>query len=364
VTPEVIYIDNMVETFACGGDLKSSFALSKNGRVFMSQHFGDLSDERAISVYKTNKIQMQKLLNIHPKSAVCDLHPNYISSELSGESDIDMFRVQHHFAHAASVMAEHRLDNAIGVTFDGTGFGYDGGIWGGEFLLIKNKELKRMGHISEIAIIGGDESMKQAWKTVMCYKNAAGIDADVDSDTNNELVVRQALSDKINCISTTSMGRLFDAVSSILELCKSSDYEGQAAILLENAAVEAIDNNVLPIKFAISIDTDSDGMFIPNTIKLFKDIFNAINESKDTKAIALGFHIAVAEMVANVCKLVSIECGIKSVCLSGGVFQNQILTELAFNLLENSGLKAYINSIVPPNDGGIALGQIFLSGGE
>ena len=390
-------IDKTTMILAVGGQLKNSFALSKGQFSYISQYFGDLDSAENRKLYRENVERMAKLFRIVPHAVACDLHPLYATTqfaeeyaehqkitacELSGASDsFPIFRVQHHHAHVASVMAEHHLDDAvIGVSMDGTGYGTDGNVWGGEFLVCRGSEFMRAAHLKYVQMIGGDGSMKEAWKSAMCYwieressateflkepvqKEDAGSTASSASVTldlsdifayakryatiskRSEFpVVRAALKAGINCIWSSSMGRLFDAVSALLGIQDYNDYEGQCAILLEDAAARAVKHP-------------------------------GASERDD---LALRFHESIAQMIAGTCHKIREGTllrempegtsghflsgrSVNQVALTGGVFQNKILMERTLELLREDGFEVYYNVSVSPNDGGIALGQNYVA---
>ncbi|MBQ3122942.1 MAG: carbamoyltransferase HypF [Firmicutes bacterium] len=365
-------VDKSVTILATGGQLKNSFALSKGKFSYVSQFFGDLDSAENRVLYGENVDRMKELFRIEPKAVVCDMHPLYYTTEYAekyaeAHNDIPVIKVQHHHAHVASVMAEHHIgDTVIGVSMDGTGYGTDGNIWGGEFLVCRLGKFNRPAHLKYVNMIGGDGSMKEAWKSAMCYVHDYETEEDVPcgsirldlsdifeyAEKNGTIksrsewpIVKAALTNRINSISSSSMGRLFDAVSALLGIKDYNDYEGQCAIMLEDAAYAASKNP-------------------------------GASERND---LALSFHERVAAMIADTCH--KIRAGeykkasgaedmqldtsltgesINKVCLTGGVFQNKILTERTLELLREDGFEVYYNVSVSPNDGGIALGQNYI----
>lgn len=330
--------------FAAGGQLKNSFALTKGQFVYMSQYFGDMDSLENREIYQDNVSRMEELFRIKPDVAVCDMHPAYAPSLFAQKLGIETVKVQHHHAHIASVMAEHNIEGAvIGVSFDGTGYGADGNVWGGEILICEGSSFKRSRHLKYIRMIGGDGSMKEAWKSALCYQYtyenekrdteadefeirldkimeyAAGHQSELAE--KNKALVYGALSHRINNITSSSMGRLFDAVSALLGIKEYNDYEGQCAIMLEDAAARC---------------------------------------ETEAEKLAYDFHMQAARSVLEQCINVRNETGINKAALSGGVFQNRILTEKCLELLRDNGVEVYCNISVSPNDGGIALGQSYI----
>ena len=333
--------------FAAGGQLKSAFALSKGSFAYLSQYMGDLDSMESEDVYRGNFDRMAEFFSVRPDLAVCDLHPNYFTTRFAenlGASEL--LRVQHHHAHVASVMAEHGLEGPVtGVSFDGTGYGADGTVWGGEILICRGADFERYSHLHRVDMIGGDSSMKEGWKSAISWLAAAhGFGPGEFAPPLYEIIAyarrndtlsgfarereqaEKAIAAGLSTVKTSSMGRLFDAVSSMLGIHHTNRYEGECAIMLENAAYRA--------------------MMKPG-----------VNEADD---IALRFHENVAEAILGECLAVRRERQIGVVALSGGVFQNKILMEKTLSLLRKNAFGVYYNVAVPPNDGGIALGQIYL----
>ncbi len=343
--------------FAAGGDLKAAYCLYKSGAAVVSQYFGDLEEESILEEYIRSKEDIEELLKMHPTLAVCDLHPNYHSTRYARKLGLPLILVQHHHAHIASVMAEHGLrSKVIGIAFDGTGYGTDGNIWGGEFLLCEGAEFIRAAHLAYTPILGGDQSMKDAKKTASCYL----LKEDLGSFSQDERIdtIQAALKHKVNTVLTSSMGRLFDAVASLLDLGHSNLYEGECAANLEREAVFAIRENIKPIELSFAIRTENEIMKIEPG-PLLKAICE-LREREDKRALALGFHYAVADMILEIAKRIREKEHTDQVALSGGVFQNTVLTERSCQLLRENGFQVYYNLAVPPNDGCISLGQTYV----
>nr|WP_314461567.1 carbamoyltransferase HypF [uncultured Clostridium sp.] len=345
------------EVFAAGGDLKAAFCLCCGERAVISQYFGDLEECGVMGEYKKSYKDLTRLLNITPGLAVCDLHPNYHSARFAQSLPLPFIKVQHHHAHIASVMAEHGLKGpVIGVAFDGTGYGTDGSIWGGEFLICEGKEFVRAAHLSQFPILGGDQSMRDGKKTAICYLHHAGLDGFIAEERKH--IITAALDQGINTVSTSSMGRLFDAAASVLCIAHENRYEGECAVLLEQEAERAKGEHIKPPSLPFLI-TEED-----NVLKLDpRPFFEAAVRCKDrekTGALALSFHHAAAEGIAGICERLRSRYHISEVALSGGVFQNTLLTERTLTLLRERGFLVYVNRLVPPGDGGLSLGQIYL----
>lgn len=332
------------QILATGSQLKNSFALTKGPFVYMSQFFGDMDSLENQKIYEENVDRMAELFRIKPEQVVCDLHPLYYTTEFAKSLNLPILQVQHHHAHVASVMAEHDLKGpVIGVSFDGTGYGTDGAIWGGEFLLCEGADFRRMDHLRYVKMLGGDSSMKEGWKSAVSYMYAwengyaqegEGISLDLtdiiefakkreDRKWPGEQLARAALKAGINTITSSSMGRLFDGVAAMLGIKDHNDYEGQCAIMLEDAA--------------------------------------AAPEKSEANRLARDFHHKVAAMILQTCVIIREQTGADQVALTGGVFQNKILMEESLELLRSHGFQPYYNISVSPNDGGIALGQAYVA---
>ncbi len=337
---------------AMGGDLKGGFCLYQNDRAYLSQYFGDMDHYAVSKAYQKSLAEMERLFGIHPEVIACDRHPGYgttrLAERLAGGS-VRLVAIQHHHAHAASVMAEHGLISCIGVVFDGTGYGTDGAVWGGEFLLCRGADFIRAAHLDYVPLCGGDAAAKNAALTAECYRCAAG-------RSTNE-TVKAAVMNQINTVLCSSVGRLFDAVSAVLEIGTENSYEGACAIALENcAAAYEKKGQPFPLHFLIT----KNGTIDP--VSLVQNVEAAFCSGIEKGALALGFHRALAEMVLKECERLRAEYGETKVALSGGVFANSLLRRDCVALLEDEGFAVYENSAVPMNDSGLCLGQAFLCG--
>lgn len=331
--PIPLSVSSEREVFAAGGDLKSAFCFVKGNFAYMSRYIGDLENEKAFCEYKSNIKKMEKLFGFSPEISVCDMHPSYYSASLV-KAD---YRIQHHHAHIASVIAEHRLGGEVlGFALDGTGFGEDKTVWGGETLLCRDDEFERMEHLAPVTLFGGNSASKNAERVKNCYLEEIGL--------NQDSLVKSALHNKIGTFECSSAGRLFDCVCALLDIEKYNSYEGQCACALELAASKA--EKAYPLEF------DS-----WDWRPLLKDIISAKSGGAPVCDIALGFHYALAEQMLKT----ALKHGVSQIALSGGCFANKILTEKAVSLLEGNGFKVYINEKVPCGDGGIALGQAYIA---
>lgn len=358
--PYPIYISGGkkdTEIFAAGGDLKAAFCFCRKGSAVVSQYFGDLEEVSVMEEYKSSCRDLARLFHMDPKLVVCDLHPNYHSALFANTLGLPVLKVQHHHAHIASVMAEQDLNGpVIGVAFDGTGYGCDGNIWGGEFLVCGGAEFNRAAHLMYTSILGGDRSMRDGKKTAGCFLIEAGLSQEIRDDRLE--LMKAALDYKVNTVLTSSMGRLFDAVSSILGICQENRYEGICAAMLEKEAVMAEKNHIKPERLFFQIAIKNKKIEI-DPQPIIRDLIQ-FRKTVSAASLALGFHYAVSDMVLQVCSIIREEQGIYTVALSGGVFQNTLLTNRTLNLLRKNGFYVYINQAVPPNDGSISLGQTYI----
>lgn len=363
------------DTFAAGGDLKASFALGRDELVYMSQYFGDLEDVRCMESRENGLKRMENLLEIHPEVTVGDLHPAYVSAQNTEH------KIQHHHAHVASVIAEHGIDGKVlGIACDGTGFGTDGTIWGSEFLLCEDEKMTRVGHFTSVKLVGGDASAKNADMTLYSYMLGAKekglsvegffdetIDACMsDSELQKLKLQEMAWKQNINTAYSSSMGRLFDAAASLLDICHYNSYEGECAIKLEQAAHEGkqqldrLEKTIKDIHKVLVADCNKrDGSWQVDSMKLFVDLYH-LKEDYSKEVLAYLFHIAISNAIVENASYICKEYDVNQIALSGGTFINRILLNEVMIGLRKSGLKVYINEKVPCGDGGIALGQMYL----
>jgi hydrogenase maturation protein HypF len=346
---------------ACGAELKNTFCLCRENYAFPSSHIGDLENLETLEFYEQEIERFQKICHVQPEIVAYDLHPGYLSTQFALSLPQERkIQVQHHHAHIAACMAENRIENqVIGVALDGTGYGEDGAVWGGEFLLATLRDYQRVAHLKYIPMPGGEKAIKQPWRMALsylhrCFGDALGglnIDLIKRIDQTNHKVLKKMLTQSLNLFETSSMGRLFDAVSVLLNYRHQTNYEGQPAIELEMMA----DENSKGI-YDYSILTTSEGMIIdPET--MIKGIVDDLVRGESKPVIAGRFHNTVAEIIADICRRIRDENKLKQVCLSGGVFQNMLLLDKTYAILKKDGFEVYTHSQVPTNDGGISLGQ-------
>ncbi len=353
---------------ACGAEKKNTFCLSRGAQLFPSQHIGDMKGPDNLAFFEESVKHLQQVLDIRIDSVTCDLHPDYLSTRFADSLDLPCTRVQHHHAHAAAVMAEHNLSEAIAVIYDGSGLGPDGTIWGGEILHCHQRGFRRLGHLSPMLLPGGDLATRQIWRMGLALLSACGYSITERRtlptamqliDERIRLNIAALMKKRINCPVTSSMGRLFDAVASVMGIRQEANFEAQAAMELESLAEEA-HGNYLPEKERYTATVHQrHGRYLmdfrPVTAWIIEDMANR----KPAGAVALSFHLWLVNSTALVLRKLHAQTGISTVVLGGGCFQNRLLMELLAETLERDGLNVYTGEQVPVNDGGIAVGQIF-----
>ena len=367
--PFMMSTDWKGKVLAVGGELKNTFCIGVDSRFYPSPYVGDLEDLRTVKALQETIQRFQTLLEVHPQVVVCDLHLKYNSTVVAEELGYPIVKVQHHYAHILSCMVENDCQEpVIGVAFDGTGYGTDGTIWGGEILLADYEDFTRFGNITPFLQIGGDVSAKEGWRIAvsMIYgytkdRELAGeIMKKLDLCSEKESKVQFAMADrKLNAVLSTSVGRLFDAVSAILGIRHKSSFEGEASMALEFAA-EAYEQKDHEQKQNEKIDPlvyEEDGHVILNTQLLVQRIVEAKLQGADSGRLAYRFHEILAEQITAVCVEARNVSGRQKVALSGGVFQNRLLLRLTEERLTEEGFEVLRHRMVPPNDGGIAVGQ-------
>ena len=357
------------KVLAVGGELKNTFCIGVDSRFYPSPYVGDLEDLRTVKALQETIQRFQTLLEVHPQVVVCDLHPKYNSTVVAEELGYPIVKVQHHYAHILSCMVENDCQEpVIGVAFDGTGYGTDGTIWGGEILLADYEDFTRFGNITPFLQIGGDVSAKEGWRIAvsMIYgytknrEQAWKIIEKLGLCSEQESKVQFTMADrKLNAVLSTSVGRLFDAVSAILGIRHKSSFEGEASMALEFAA-EAYEQKDHEQKQNEKIDPlvyEEDGHVILNTQLLVQRIVEAKLQGADSSRLAYWFHEILAEQITAVCVEARNVSGRQKAVLSGGVFQNRLLLRLTEERLTEEGFEVLRHRMVPPNDGGIAVGQ-------
>jgi len=361
------------QILACGAELKNTFCLTKDEYAFVSQHIGDMENLETLEHFINTIALYKKLFRIEPKTIAHDLHPEYLptkyAQELAAESnDIQLISVQHHHAHIVSCMIDNNLSApVIGVAFDGTGYGSDGHIWGGEFLIADYKHFERLGHLEYLPLPGGTVAIERPYRIAVGYiatllgRNALNSDLSFLKDVDNleiELILRQ-IDTRLNSPLNSSMGRLFDAVSALLGIQGKIDYEGQAAVELEMATYDS-NNEHSTNSYPHSI-VEKDGVNIIPLREIISGIIEDLTKGVPVSDISLKFHNTVAQVVNQMCQAIRKKTGISRIVLSGGVFQNRLLLRKVIRCLEDTGFSVFVHKQVPCNDGGISLGQAVIA---
>ena len=351
---------------AIGGELKNTFCIAKDSLLYPSAYIGDMEDLRSVDALNASVKRMETLLETEPSLVVCDMHPLYHTTEVAESLELPVVKIQHHYAHILSCMAENNyFDEVIGVSFDGTGYGTDASIWGGEFLKCTPYGFERVGSIAPFIQSGGDASSREGWRIAASILRDSSANAEelvkklgLCSESEYKMLSQMAAMN-INSVKSTSAGRLFDAVSAILNIRKQSTFEGEAATSLMFEAMKydketSINDRDYMSDFSdISITLDS---FL-NTNELTERIAELYINGQEKGMLAYAFHDILSTMTATKCYTLSNSNNIKTIALSGGVFQNTLLLKLSKAKLEQFGLNVLTHSLIPPNDGGIALGQ-------
>jgi hydrogenase maturation protein HypF len=362
------------QVLALGAHLKNTFCVLKDGNAFTGPHVGDLDSPQTLGHHDEALRTYLHLFRAQPATVAADLHPDYASTRLAEdwwERGAREVRVQHHHAHIASVLAEHDLrGNVLGVAFDGTGLGPDQSIWGGEFLVCDERSYRRAGHIAAVRQPGGDACARDGWRMAIAYLAAAGALGDVPppwirdgaggpTDREWRLVSRVAGGTTSAPIST-SAGRLFDAVASLLGVAQVSSFEAEAAMRLEALAASLGDTATVP---AIDIGFAGEPLIL-DTIGLVATLVEERQRGRPVAELAAIFHESLARGISAACARLGAELGLKRVALSGGVFQNALLLTRVEHLLRQRDLLVYSNQQVPANDGGISLGQALVAASQ
>jgi hydrogenase maturation protein HypF len=353
--PRPVMLPGADAIIAVGAQQKNTVAVAHQGSVYLSQHLGDMENVAVQNAAERALLDLQGMYDLRPSVAACDLHPDYVSTRYAEQSGLRVSHVQHHYAHILSCIAEHRIEGPVlGVAWDGTGFGTDGTIWGGEFLRVDERGYTREASLRPFRLPGGDVAVREP------RRSALGVLYELFGDdwTDNRLdftsreltLLRTALRQRINAPFTSSMGRLFDAVAALMGLRQRCSFEGQAAMALEFAQRGVNTDECYP--FEITPVTGDEG--VSRRIIEWKPVMMALLQESDTRLASAKFHNTLAAIIVAAAE----QIGEPAVVLSGGCFQNRALLEKAIQRLRKAGFRAYWQQQIPPNDGGIALGQI------
>ncbi len=362
--PAVIDLGGPVaDILACGPELKDTFCITRGRHAILSQHIGDLENYETFEFFEETLANLKKVFRVEPRAIAYDLHPRYLSTQYAlAQGELRKIGVQHHYAHIASCMVENGLrEQVIGVVLDGTGYGTDGQIWGGEFLVADFANFQRRAHLRYVPLAGGDAAVRQPWRSALSYlrdtfaNELPGVlPLWREVPERDRLLVWKMLEQGINTVLTSSCGRLFDAVSSILGLRHEISFEAQAAIELEMAAREGV-GGVYPFQLEFSEPWQIDMR------PMVESLVSEVQQGVDTGVIAARFHNTVAEMIAEVCLKLREREKLNNICLSGGTFQNMFLLDRTLSALGEHGFEVHLQERVPTNDGGIALGQAMIA---
>ncbi len=352
---------------AVGGQLKGTFALARGEQVFLSHHLGDLDHYEAFRAFEKDVTLYEALFAIPPEWIAHDLHPDYASTRYALARGLPCIAVQHHHAHLAACLAEHGLnERAIGVTFDGTGLGTDGAVWGGEFLVGDYASFQRAARLRYVGMPGGEQAIREPWRMAIAHLRDAGCASAGLSSRIPAAALRtvETMLDRgFNAPPTSSMGRLFDAVAAIAGLRTHASHEGQAAIELEWAAVAKAPDTAYPWEVLEQSEdasgqpsADPSGVVI-DTRPLIRAVADDARGGVEPARIARRFHSTIVEVIVGMCVHIRQKTGLEATALSGGVWMNALLTEETTARLTREGFRVYRHQHTPPNDGGLSLGQ-------
>ncbi len=352
------------QILALGPYLKNTIAISKFNRIIVSQHIGDLDNEKSFNAFKKVIEDFKKLFEFKPEIIACDAHPEYLSTkygeEISKKENIPLIKVFHHHAHIASCMIENEIEEKVlGVAWDGTGYGRDGKIWGGEFLICDFKDFERFATFREFGLLGGDKAIKEPRRSAIgvLYEIYGEGVFDMDFEPLKSLsgaekkIFKSAYKKNLSIFKTTSVGRLFDALSSILGLRQRITFEGQSAMMLEWIAEDYKGN----LNSFYDFEIRKSECYVIDWVPLFKGIIEDLKSKREKSFIAYKFHLTLSEIIKKISEI----SGDYKVLLSGGVFQNKLLKELVFKKIK--GRKVFMHSKIPPNDGGISVGEVIVA---
>ncbi|MFA5859979.1 MAG: Sua5/YciO/YrdC/YwlC family protein, partial [Elusimicrobiota bacterium] len=356
-----------------GAGLKNTVCITRGNDAYVSQYIGDLFENKGFEFFRDTIAKLSDVLKVDPKTVVCDSHPDYLSSVYAVQRKIqnnnskpEVKFVQHHIAHAGSVIAEHKLiPPLLCITFDGIGYGVNGELWGGEgFVYTQNSGFIRYAGLRTLMLPGGDKAVKEPWRIAagMLYElNETGrkLPPGLKQQKARLPLIYRMIETGLNTYKTTSAGRIFDGISALLGVCTNVTYEAQAAVKLESLAWKVKHKKIVPYVFDLVRDNR---LVVIDWHNVVKGILRDISKDVSPEIVAFKFHTAIAEAVLNISKLARKESGVRVITLSGGVFQNALLLELTVSILVNAGFKVYFNEQLPANDGAIAYGQAWAAG--
>ena len=358
------------QAVAIGGELKNSFCVLRNGMLYLSPYVGDMADVRTVKALDESLERMTDMLEAQPQTVVCDKHPMYntvmFAEEYAKKNSLPLVQIQHHYAHILACMAENNYQSdVIGLSLDGTGYGEDKTIWGGEILLSNYFGFARLGSIAPFIQTGGDLSAKEGWRCAAAlirdsFENGSEVCKELGVCSEQEYKLLAAMAEKgLNSVKSTSAGRLFDAVSAVLGIRRASTFEGEAstALMYHAQLFERKLNESYISDFNDKLISDEGGFITLNTTALVRHLAEQRLAGEDSDRLAYEFHFTLAKMLISACERVRELTSQNTVALSGGVFQNKLLVTLTNEGLKEKGFNVLLHSLVPPNDGGIALGQ-------
>ncbi|MBS1793850.1 MAG: carbamoyltransferase HypF [Acidobacteria bacterium] len=350
------------QVLAVGGELKATFCVTRENFAFMSQHIGDMENLETLRAFEKASEQMKRLFRVAPERVVGDLHPNYLSSIWAKKNFPNFTAVQHHHAHIAAVMAENKLpdEKVLGFAFDGTGFGTDGKIWGGEVLAADYRDFARVAQLRYFPLAGGDVAVKKIYRVALALLAEAGVEWTPElpcvaaCPETERRILRKQLENNLNTVATSSFGRLFDAVAAISGVRQQATYEAQAAIEFE----AVLDENV---KAAYEFELIEGETVLIDHRPLVRQIVEDVRRGVEKAVVSAKFHNAAAHLIRALSRRFRARLDLDKIALSGGCFQNTALLKRAVKLLKADGFEVFTHRLVPPNDGGLALGQAMIA---
>jgi len=363
--PHPIFLEEeSIPLLALGGEMKNTICLTRKKTAFLSQHIGEMGYRETHAFFIKTIEHMKRILAIEPQAIACDLHPGYSTTHFAdAQKKLPVCKVQHHHAHIVSCLAENQItERVIGVAFDGTGYGTDGAVWGGEFLLADYASFKRVAHLAYLPLPGGEQAIRNPWRMALSYLatfadglEKLNLEVLRKRDPQEKEIVLKLITSRFNSPLTSSMGRLFDATSALLGICEQSTYEGQAAMELE-MALEGNTEDHYPFDFQ-----QESGSYSISPAPLIRGMLLDLKENRSAGYISAKFHNSIVTMLTGMCSRLREEWNSNRVALSGGCFQNTYLLTQSIARLTRAGFEVLYHQKVPPNDGGIALGQAVIA---